>query len=139
MPNLTAPGEDAGDGAMDGPTQLAAMVRALRDAEGLRPLARDAALDALAFAHARRMMGARAVAHDVGDGEPADRVQSAGIPAREAGENVAHAATIQLGHRALWQSPSHRANLMRSDFARAGFGVVADADGSAWICELFVK
>jgi uncharacterized protein YkwD len=79
------------------------------------------------------------VGHDVGDGDPAQRLQDASIPAREAGENVAHAATVRLAHRALWSSPSHRANLLRGDFTRAGFGVAEDADGSVWVSEIFAR
>ncbi len=139
MPSLSAPGEDAGSGAPDLASQLAAMVNALRDAEGLTRLSREPALDTVATAHARRMMQARAVGHDVGDGEPTRRLQNAGIVAREAGENVAHAATVQLAHRALWGSPSHRANLLRGDFMRTGFGVAEDADGSVWACEIFAR
>jgi uncharacterized protein YkwD len=139
FPSLAAPGEDAGDAAADSATQLAGMVAALRSGEGLGRIAREAGLDALAAAHAKHMLDARAVGHDVGDGEPVQRLQSAGIPAREAGENVAHAATLKLAHRALWQSPSHRANLLRADFLRAGFGVAADPDGSVWVCEMFAR
>ncbi len=139
LPSLSAPGEDAGDAAVDATSQLAAMVAALRDGEGLGHVSRQAGLDVLATNHARRMLDARALGHDVGDGEPVRRLQNAGIPAREAGENVAHAATLKLAHRALWQSPSHRANLLRTDFTRAGFGVVTDPDGSVWVCEIFVR
>ena len=139
MPSFAAPGEEAGAGALDAAGQLAAMVDALRDAEGLPTPVRETALDAVATAHARKMMQARAVGHDVGDGEPPQRLQNAGIPAREAGENVAHAASVRLAHRALWQSPSHRANLLRGDFTRAGYGAAVDTDGSVWVTEVFAR
>ncbi len=139
LPSLAAPGEDAGNTGADPATQLAAMVAALRETEGLGRVGREPGLDALAAAHARHMLDARAVGHDVGDGEPVRRLQTAGIPAREAGENVAHAATLKLAHRALWQSPSHRANLLRAEYTRAGFGAVTDPDGSVWVTELFAR
>lgn len=139
LPSLAAPGEGSVDGAAEPAAQLAGMVAALRTGEGLGAVVREPALDAAAAAHARRMLDARAVGHDVGDGEPVRRLQNAGISAREAGENVAHAATLKLAHRALWQSPSHRANLLRPDFARAGFGVAFDPDGSVWVCEIFAR
>ena len=139
LPNTAAPGEDARAASSEPASQLAAMVAALRDEEGLGPVNREAGLDAIADAHARRMLDARAVGHDVGDGEPTRRLQNANIPAREAGENVAHAATLKLAHRALWQSPSHRANLLRADFTRAGYGVAVDPDGSVWITETFAR
>ena len=136
MPNLAAPGEDAATGVSDGATALTRMVLALRADQHLAPMARDARLDALALAHARRMREAHTVGHDVGDGDPAERLQKAGIGARQAGENVAHAPSVQLAHRALFASPSHRANLLRSDFASLGVAVVDDPDGSVWVVEV---
>jgi uncharacterized protein YkwD len=132
-PGLRAPAPDGGADT------LAAMVTALRDTEALPPLRREAALDEVARVHARRMLAARSVGHDVGDGDPGQRLQDANIPAREAGENVAHAATLRLAHRALWSSPSHRANLLRADFVRAGYGVIEDVDGSVWVSEIFAR
>jgi uncharacterized protein YkwD len=134
-----APGEDARPPGPVGTSadHLLAMVGALRDAERLRPLARDPSLDDVALAHAHRMLTARTVGHDVGDGDPEDRVLAAGVRARLVGENVAHAASIRLAHRALYDSPSHRANLLRAEFDRVGAAVLADADGSVWVAEVF--
>jgi uncharacterized protein YkwD len=132
-----APGELAGAGAADATTGLTRMIDALRAESELRPVTRDPRLDALASAHARRMMQAHTVGHDVGDGDPAQRVQNAGISARLTGENVAHAPSIQLAHRSLFASPSHRANLLHSAFDRVGIGLADDPDGSVWVVELF--
>lgn len=126
-----APGETAPD--------IGQMVGALRSELGLAPIARDARLDTLALDHARRMMAAGAAAHDAGDGTPIERLQNAHISAEEAGENVAHAASIALAHRALWASPSHRRNLVRTDWKRMGVAAIFGADGSVWVVELFVK
>jgi len=82
------------------------------------------------------MIAAGSATHDAGDGSPIERLASAGIVAREAGENVAHAATLALAHRALWNSPSHRQNLVRADFTRAGLAAISAPDGSVWITEL---
>jgi len=132
-----APGEDAPGPAGDDAARLAAMVGRLRQLEELPPLARDARLDAMAVAHARRMMTSRTVGHDVGDGDPVDRLERLGARARLVGENVAHAASTRLAHRALFESPSHRANLLRDDFDRLGVASVSDADGSVWVAEVF--
>ena len=131
-----APGENAPayEGEAD---QLTAMVGGLRRWAGLGPLARDARLDALAAAHAARMKAARTVGHDVGDGDPIDRLSHMGASAHLVGENVAHAATTRLAHRALYESPSHRANLLRAEFDRLGVAVVRDSDGSVWVSEEF--
>jgi uncharacterized protein YkwD len=130
-PNI-APGEWAG-------TDLASMLDAVRREVGLSTFSRDPALDAVALAHARSMMRQQSTSHDAGDGAPIERLHSAGISANEAGENVAHAASLVQAHRAIWNSPSHRKNLVRADFSRAGTAAVTDADGSVWVTEIFVR
>jgi uncharacterized protein YkwD len=132
-----APGEDrTGDGLEDD-ERLAAMIRAAREAPGLPSLLRDRRLDDVARKHAVRMARAGQLAHDAGDGDPFDRLRESGIDARYGGENVAHAPTVSLAHRALWDSPSHRANLLRREFDRVGVGVVRDDRGDAWVVETF--
>jgi uncharacterized protein YkwD len=131
-----APGEEAAAGASDG-DRLAVMVAAARAAAGLPELRRDARLDAVAHEHAARMAAAHELAHDAGDGGPVERLRDAGLEPREAGENVAHAATVPLAHRALWASPSHRANLLGREFDRLGVGVVRDDHGEVWAVETF--
>jgi uncharacterized protein YkwD len=135
----SAPGEDAApdEASASGADRLLAMLSALRTAERLPPLARDKTLDAVARAHAERMKHTGTVAHDVGDGDPESRISAAGVRARLVGENVAHAASVRLAHRALFESPSHRENLLRSEFDRVGVAVVDDEDGSVWVAEAF--
>ena len=113
------------------------MVAAARATAGLAPLGRDARLDAVARAHARRMATAHELAHDAGDGDPLERLRNAGLDPRDAGENVAHAATVPLAHRALWASPSHRANLLGRGYDRLGVAVVRDEHGDVWAVETF--
>jgi uncharacterized protein YkwD len=133
-----APGEDAAGGTLeDDDDRLARMIRAARRTVDLPPLRRDQHLDAVAHDHAARMARARQLAHDAGDGDPLDRLREAGIEAPFAGENVAHASTVSLAHRALWASPSHRWNLLRREFDRVGIGVVRDSHGDAWVVETF--
>jgi uncharacterized protein YkwD len=131
-----APGEDTAAGASDD-DRLAAMVAAARATAGLRPLERDARLDAVARRHATRMASAHELAHDMGDGDPLERLRNAGLDPHDAGENVAHAASVPLAHRALWASPSHRANLLGREFDRLGVAVVRDEHGDAWAVETF--
>jgi uncharacterized protein YkwD len=132
-----APGEAAGAGTTDDRDALGRMIDAARATERLAPLRRDARLDAVAQAHADAMLAARRVGHDVGDGDPASRVEAAGVVARVAGENVAHAATLPRAHRSLWSSPSHRGNLLFDGFDAVGIGLARDQDGSVWVCEVF--
>jgi len=135
----TAPGEEAGGtpAAGDDDDSIARMLSAARAAAGLRPLVRDRRLDAVARSHARRMATAHDLSHDAGDGGPVDRLHGAGLDALAIGENVAHAQALPLAHRALWASPSHRANLLGGEYDRVGVGVARDERGDAWVTESF--
>jgi hypothetical protein len=134
-PAMAAPGETAPLPSDDDHTAIVAMVDGLRASARLPSFTVDARLDRIALAHAERMRRARSVAHDLGDGDPVARMGEAGLHVRVCGENVAHAETLALAHRALYASPSHRANLLSSSFDRIGVGVVRDADGSVWVTE----
>jgi uncharacterized protein YkwD len=130
-----APGEEVALGARGDDEQLAEMVTSARSSVGLPPLTRDPRLDAVAGDHARRMASKLELAHQLDEGGPLERLRAAGLDARYAGENVAHASTVVLVHRSLWASPSHRANLLRREFNRIGLAVVRDEHGDAWAVE----
>lgn len=138
-----APGEDDPAAVASGASPAVAltrMVAALRSFEGFPALRRDAQLDAMATAHAERMRDRRSVAHDLGDGDFRDRFEAeATLDARTVGENVAHAPTVALAHRALHASPSHRLNLLRADFTHLGVGIAKGADGTVYVCETFAS
>lgn len=135
-PHQSAPGEEAG-GEGDSASALTRMMMMARRSESLPGLVRDMALDRVAKKHAERMMRAKQIGHDVGDGDPKERLERAGISLSQVGENVAHAANVVLAHRALWSSPSHRDNLLQPRFDRVGVGVTADSDGSVWVTQIF--
>lgn len=130
-----APGEELA--GADDADALGRMTAALRASESLPTLRRDERLDALALAHAEQMRTARAVMHDLGDGDLAARFESAGLAAAVVGENVARARSVRLVHRALHASPSHRMNLLRADYTHLGLGVVTDDAGDVYACEVF--
>lgn len=132
-----APGEQAAEGAMDDADAIFKMVNAARATEGVGLVVRDPTLDGLARAHSVEMMRARTIGHDVGSGDPAARVQAAGLALRATGENVSSASSLVNAHRALWESPSHRGNLLLDRFSRVGIGVVRDAKNTVWVTQLF--
>jgi uncharacterized protein YkwD len=113
------------------------MVNQARAAEHSPALKRDPRLDSIAAQHAEAMRRLRRIAHDTGDGDPPARVEAAHLDVLAAGENVAHALDVTRAHRVLWASPSHRENLLQPRFDGIGIGIVADPDGSLWVCELF--
>jgi uncharacterized protein YkwD len=132
-----APGESAQRREGDPAARLFEMMNAARASEGIAELGWDRELGRVAARHARHMLDARRLGHDVGDGDPEQRVESSGIVASDVGENVAHALDPSMAHRAVWSSPSHRANLLDQRFGRVGVGVANDADGTVWVACLF--
>jgi Cysteine-rich secretory protein family len=138
QPWSPAPGEEAAASG-DPEAILERMLAAARQTEALAPHARQVDLDRIAQAHTERMIGTGGLAHDAGDGNPKERAERAGVIARDIGENVAHAGSVTLAHRALWSSPSHRANMLDRRFDRVGIGAVTAPDGSVWVTELFAR
>ena len=134
-----APGESTARADGDPRDALTAMINGARVEERLRALVRDGRLDAIAAAHTDTMKRSHRVGHDVGDGDPEQRVLAAGLRPRRTGENVAHARSIARAHRTLWSSPSHRANLLDDRFGSVGVAVSVDADGSVWVTETFAE
>jgi uncharacterized protein YkwD len=135
-PDATAPGEEV-DGTGSDEDRVARMLVLARAQFGASAIARDSRLDAMARAHSSQMATRGELAHDAGDGMPVDRFRREGLEPAESGENVARAASAPLAHRALWNSPSHRANMLRRGFTRFGIGVVRDAHGDLWVTQLF--
>lgn len=128
-----------GEGPVEGPPEhrLTVWLNAARATQGLKKLRRNAQLDTLALAHARAMREQNLLAHDVGDGNPKERIVAAGLAPRLAGENVARARSLERAHRTLWLSPSHRGNLLHPGFTEVGIGIVQDEKGNWWVAELF--
>ena len=111
-------------------------VPAARRSEGLPAVERDPTLDELAADHAAAMQSRGRLEHDLGDGNPVWRLQTRGVRATTAGENLARAPTLGRAHRAIWASPAHRSNLLDPHFDKVGIGVERGADGEWWVCEL---
>ena len=110
-----------------------------RQSEGLPKLRRDVQLDKVALAHAKAMLAAKRVAHDLGSGTPRQRVSAAGLSTLLVGENVASAPTPARIHHALYGSPSHRDNMLQAAFQRVGIAALRDKRQQLWVVELFAR
>jgi uncharacterized protein YkwD len=55
---------------------------------------------------------------------------------RSVGENVGYATTLYRVHRALMNSPAHRANILGTHWDSIGVGVV-QSGGYLWVTEIF--
>ncbi|MDI6894651.1 MAG: CAP domain-containing protein [Bacillota bacterium] len=56
-------------------------------------------------------------------GSPFAMMDRAGVKYRYAGENLAGAPTVEMAHRALMNSPGHRANILSPHFTHVGIGI----------------
>jgi uncharacterized protein YkwD len=130
------PGEQAAHAGLSPSAALLSMLNTARASERLAALRPNAELQRVAEQHARAMLDAGRVAHNLGDGDPAQRVAARGLMLSITGENVARAESVVRAHRALWGSPSHRGNMLLQRFTEVGIGV-ADSDGVVWVCEVF--
>ncbi len=140
LPNSDmAPGEDETRDEQDEERAVARMLTSARAWAGLPALARDGRLDAVARDHAVRIARAQRLAHNVGDGDPGERLRAIGLETHEIGENLATAPNVILAHRAIWASPSHRANVLSRNFERVGLGVAHDSRGDIWVVEAFAS
>jgi uncharacterized protein YkwD len=92
---------------------------------GLPPLEWDEEAARVARAHSIDMFKRGYFSHVNLDGlSPFDRMKEAGLTYTAAGENLAHAATVELAHAGLMRSSTHRANILEKDFRRVGIGVI---------------
>ena len=101
------------------------LVNAERAAAGLDPVEADRELRDVARAHSEEMFRLGYFAHrSPVTGEPADRLQAAGISYLTSGENLAYAPSLEVAHEGLMESPGHRANILNPVFTRLGVGIV---------------
>ena len=110
--------------------QILNLVNQSRREAGAPPLTLDYGLSQAARAHARAMLEARQLSHQL-DGEPSlpQRLAIATqLQLDEEAENVAVDFGPEQGHQHLMQSPPHRANLLNPAYNVVGLGVVRSGD-----------
>jgi uncharacterized protein YkwD len=127
-------------------------VNAAREAAGLKPLALDSNLSAVARAHSAEMRDKNYFAHESPTENlktPLDRYRlGIGSTPRLVAENIFRAwgsrkeltdAAALHAHNSLMNSPGHRANILRSGPTRIGIGFVANDNGDIWVTQMFSK
>ncbi|MCC6983550.1 MAG: CAP domain-containing protein [Bauldia sp.] len=109
--------------------ETARLVNAFRDANGLGPVAVDAALTRIAEHQAEAMAARETMSHTVG-GQFPSRIREGGYRAAAAAENIA-AGFRTLGEVIpVWEaSPGHRANLLNTRVTEFGIGAARGEDG----------
>lgn len=105
--------------------QMQDLVNQERAVGGAGQLKGDSSLAKLARLKARDMIDNRYFDHNSPTyGSPFDMMKRFGISYSSAGENLAMAPSVASAHKALMESPGHRANIMSTNFDRVGIGIV---------------
>jgi len=108
-----------------------------------QPLKWNENLAAVARVHSLDMLERRFFSHVDPDGTTfSTRINEAGIPWQEAGENIAIYETTSGAEAAFMNEPrfqhNHRANILNPSYTDVGIGIVKGPDGSLYITQDFV-
>ena len=130
-------------------------VNAERTGRGLNALAVDPLLVRTARAHSREMCDLTYFNHHsptLGMTTPMDRYLkalhdrgSANPDSLLIGENIYYCSVfndvynVDYGHRALMDSPGHRANILEPRFTKIGLGVYRNDKGEFWVTQMFTR
>ncbi|MFZ5822989.1 MAG: CAP domain-containing protein [Bacillota bacterium] len=72
------------------------------------------------------------------NGSPFAMIKRFGISYRTAGENIAGNASVSGAHRALMNSPGHRANILSTKYTHIGIGIQQGGDYGMMFTQMFV-
>ena len=130
-------------------------INAERTSRGLNTLIVDPFLVQTARAHSREMCDLDYFSHHSptsGLSSPMDRyltgMKALGTNSPDyllVGENIFYCSIFnnvynaEYGHRALMDSPGHRANILDPRFTKVGLGVYHNARGEFWVTQMFTK
>jgi len=118
--------------------RLLALVNEARLDAGAAPLIWDAGLADMAQSHAVDMAREACASHASPNGDVAvDRAVRADLRLTRLAENVGEAPDLGNAHEALMESKGHRTNILDPELSIAGFGVVLDETGRAYVVEDF--
>lgn len=110
------------------------LVNQARASQGLGPLSRNDALRWIARRQASAMASHGYIFHNpdlVADAEEAS------LPWYALGENVGKGPTVDDIQRAFLASPSHRSNIVKSNFNNLGVGGIADPEAVLYFTQMF--
>ena len=117
---------------------MLALINEERGKRGLRMLSSDGDLTRVARAHSLDMLVRRYFSHNTPEGaDPFDRLRTAGIRFRSAGENLAFAQAVEQAHEMLMNSKGHRDNILRPAFGRVGIGIIDDGRRGLMVSQEF--
>lgn len=117
---------------------MLALVNKERKLRNLKEVTFSESLTNLARTHCKDMFVRGYFSHYTPEGlTPFDRMTQYDIAFNFAGENLALAPNTDLAMRGLMQSPGHKANILSSDFAKLGVGVLDGGIYGQMFCQEF--
>ncbi len=114
-------------------------INRLRVEYQLAPLAADPRLDEVAARLAAEMASGGSFAHESNAEGPRDRIERSGVRFVRFGENLAHGPKAEDIVLKLWNSPSHRYNMLDGGFNACGTGVAVNENGQWFLVQLFAE
>lgn len=118
--------------------QMISLINQERGKRGLKPLAADPELTAVARRHSSDMLLRRYFSHINPEGQgPFERMRTAHVAYRSAAENIALAPTLEMAHTLLMGSQGHRENILFKGFGRLGVGIIDGGTRGIMICQEF--
>ncbi len=129
----------AADDGRPGEEYLLEQVNHERLAQGRAPLALNSELTLLAREKARDMAQNRYFDHvSPALGTVYEMLEGIGYSYKWAGENIARVSSVEVAHRALMESPGHRANILSAGYTEVGIGVY-EHQGNVYVCQIFSR
>ncbi len=114
------------------------LVNKERKARGINKVVWDDALMKASRAHCLDMFERGYFSHYSPEGDsPFDRLDTAKIIYKAAGENLAYAPNVDVAHQGLMDSPGHRENILRVEFGSLGVGVIDGGINGKMFCQEF--
>lgn len=71
-------------------------------------------------------------------GSPFEMLKQFGITYKAAGENLAGNRSVEAAHKALMNSPGHRANILNASYTHIGIGIQESSKYGLVVTQLFV-
>ncbi|MEW9669172.1 CAP domain-containing protein [Ammoniphilus sp. 3BR4] len=120
--------------------QMLNLVNQERQQNGLSPLKANPELTRLARTKSQDMINGNYFSHQSPTyGSPFDMIRNAGVSFTTAGENIAGNQTVEGAHRALMNSPGHRANILSNQYDQVGIGIVPGGPYGNMFTQMFIK
>lgn len=136
-PSAGTPNYNAPVTAME--MQLVNLVNQERAKNGLQPLTIEMRIVKTARMKSQDMIANKYFGHQSPTyGSPFDLMKSQGVTYKNAGENLAGAATVARAHTLLMNSSGHRANILNPKFTKIGIGILQGGPYGLMITQHFI-